>query len=155
MNKIVSMDEIISLIKEQIENNGEVSFTPKGNSMLPLFRNNRDTVVIGKATKRLEKYQIALYVRKSGQYVLHRVIKVNADSYVMRGDNQFVNEFGIRHDQIIGAVNSFTRNGKKYRTDNKIYKVYCILWVGTVKMRKCLWICRKNAGKIKRKILGD
>lgn len=153
MNKVISMDDIIPLIKEQIKNNGEVLFTPKGNSMLPLLRDNRDTVAIGKASSQLKKYQMVLYVRKSGQYVLHRIVKVAGDSYTMRGDNQFVDELGINEEQIIGVVNGFIRKGKKYTLDNKKYKLYCIIWVNTVKLRKRLWICRKTAGKIKRKLL--
>lgn len=153
MNKIVSMEEMIPLIKEQIGNDGEVSFTPKGSSMLPMLRNNMDTVVLGKANGKLKKYQVALYLRDNGQYVLHRVVRVKADYYIMRGDNQVVDEWGIRDDQIIGVVHSFTRKSKTYACDNKTYIIYYRLWTATVSVRKYMRKCRRLAGRVKRKII--
>lgn len=153
LNKIVSMEDMIPLIKEQIANNGEVSFTPKGNSMLPMLRNNMDTVVLGSAAGKLKKYQVALYLRDNGQYVLHRVVKVKVDYYVMRGDNQFVDEWGIRDDQIIGIVHSFTRKGRTYSCDSKTYIIYYKLWTATTYVRKYIRKCRRLAGKVKRKII--
>lgn len=154
LNKVILMNDIIPLIKEQLKCNGEVSFTPKGRSMMPLLRDNQDTVTIGKTGKQLKKYQMVLYVRKTGQYVLHRVVKVERDGYVMRGDNQLIDESGVQAEQIIGVVNSFKRNGKLYKTTNKIYRLYCVIWINTVKIRSVMKRCRKIAGKVKRKILG-
>lgn len=153
MNKIVSMEELVPLMKEQIENNGDVTFTPKGNSMLPLLRNNKDTVTLRKAQFPLKKYELPLYVRDNGKYVLHRVIEIENDGYVMRGDNQFLNETGIKDNQIIGVVHSFTRKNKQIDCDSVIYKLYCKIWVNTVEIRKYLRILRRLAGKIKRKVL--
>ena len=52
--------------------------------------------------ERLRKYDLPFYTRDSGQYVLHRIVKVNADgTYTLRGDHQIVNEQGVRPDQII------------------------------------------------------
>lgn len=153
MNKIVSMEDLIPLMKEQIKNNGEVTFTPKGNSMLPLLRNNKDTVTLCKAEFPLKKYDVPLYVRENGKYVLHRVVAIENDSYVMRGDNQFINEPGIREEQIIGIIHSFTRKNKRYDCNSIAYRLYCKIWVNTVGMRKCLKIMRRLAGRIKRKVL--
>ena len=155
MNKVVSIDDIVPLIKEQLDKDGCVKFTPKGNSMLPTLRNNKDCVTLGRPELPLKKYQIAFYVRDNNQYVLHRVVKVEkSNTYVMRGDNQFRNEKGVRENQIIGVVKSFTRNGKEYYGNERTYKFYCILWYKTVKLRKILRRIRIFAGKIKRKIIG-
>lgn len=153
MNKVVSLEELVPLIKEKIESNGEVTFTPKGISMLPMLRDNQDTVTLGKAEFPLKKYDIAFYSRDNGQYVLHRVIKTKEDSYVMRGDNQLFNEYGIRQNQIIGVVKTFTRKGKLYNYDDKKYILYYKVWCNTVWIRRLLIIGRRIAGKIKRRIL--
>lgn len=153
MNRIVSMEDIIPLIKEQIENDGEVTFTPKGNSMLPMLRNNKDTVTLRKPEFPLKKYDLPLYVRDNGRYVLHRVVDVEKNGYVMRGDNQFIDEHGIENSQIIGVVDSFTRKGKKYIVTSKKHVFYCRLWVNTVAVRKYIRMMRRIAGKIKRKVL--
>ncbi len=153
MNKTVAMEDIIPLIKEQIEKDGEVTFTPKGNSMFPMLRNNKDTVTIEKAVFPLKKYQIPLYVRENGAYVLHRVVKVEKDGYVMRGDNQFMDEHGITEAQIIGVVSRFTRKNKTYYCNAKSYILYYKIWINTVSFRKYLRVLRRFAGKVKRKII--
>lgn len=153
MNKVVSMEELVPLMEEKINNNGEVVFTPKGISMLPMLRNGRDVVTLGKAEFPIKKYQVAFYKRDNGQYVLHRIVKLESGSYVMRGDNQFSNESGIREDQVIGVVKAFTRKGISYSCDNKKYILYYKIWCNTVGIRKCLKVARWFAGKAKRKIL--
>lgn len=154
MNKVVAMDDIVPLIKEKIEEGGMATFTPKGNSMLPMLRNNRDTVTLAKPSFPLKKYELPLFVRKNGQYVLHRVVGTSQGKYVMRGDNQFVNEYGIEEEQIIGIVTSFTRKGKKYSSDTFSYQIYCRVWVASVRIRYYYRRVRRFAGRVKRRILG-
>ena len=153
MSKIISMDDIIPLMKEQLEHNGEVTFTPKGVSMLPMLRSNRDTVTLCRVRFPLKKYQVALYLRDNGQYVLHRIVGIEHDRYIMRGDNQFIDEPGIREDQIIAIVDRFNRKGREYTCSSKLYILYYKIWVNTVGIRKGLRRARRIAGKLKRKIL--
>lgn len=155
MNKVVSIDEIVPLMKEQINRDGCVKFTPKGNSMLPTLRNNLDSVTLMKPRFPLKKYDIVFYLRDNGQYVLHRIVKAEPDgTYIMRGDNQFCNEAGLRAEQIIGVVKKFTRKGREYTGDEWFYKLYCIIWCRAVNLRRVLRRMRIIAGKIKRKLLG-
>lgn len=153
MSKIISMDDMIPLMKEQLEHDGEVTFTPKGVSMLPMLRSNRDTVTLCRGQFPLKKYQVTLYLRDNGQYVLHRVVGIENDRYIMRGDNQFVNETGIREEQIIAVVDRFNRNGREYKCSSKRYIMYYKVWVNTVGIRKGLRRARRIAAKIKRKFL--
>ena len=61
--------------------------------------------------------------------MLHRIVKVNADgTYTLRGDHQFVNEEGVRSDQIIGVVKGFWRGGRYIPCDNPWYRLYCRVW---------------------------
>ena len=48
MSKKVSIEDVMPLIEEQINHSGFVTFTPRGNSMLPLLRNNKDTITLKK-----------------------------------------------------------------------------------------------------------
>lgn len=153
MNKLVSIDEIAPIMKEQMEYGGKVVFTPKGNSMLPLFRSNMDTVTLTKPKFPLKKYSIVFYQRKNGKYVLHRIVGRRGQYYVMRGDNQYLNENNITQDQIIAVVSEFRRGEKSYSITNKTYKLYSLFWINTVYIRMCYKILRRTAGKIKRKVL--
>lgn len=154
MNKIVSMDELMPIMKETLDSGGKVTFTPKGISMLPMLRSDVDTVTLEKPIFPLKKYDIPLYTRDNGKYVLHRVVKVTKEGYVMRGDNQLINERGIGESQIIGIVTDFTRKGKQYNVNDFEYRIYCVLWTNTLPLKKIYLRVRRLAGKIKRKLIG-
>ena len=106
------MDEIIPLIKERLSAGYEVSFSPSGTSMLPFIKEGRDSVTLVAPPKRLKKYDLPLYQRDNGQYVLHRVVGVG-QTYTCIGDSQFVLEKGIKQEQIIALCVAITKNGKK------------------------------------------
>ena len=58
---------------------------PVGVSMLPLLRPNRDVVILENNLKP-EIYDVVLYKRDNGKYILHRIIDVDSNGYVMCGD---------------------------------------------------------------------
>lgn len=101
--------------------------TTSGISMLPLFRDRRDRVVIKPASARLKKYDVPLY-RRGESLVLHRVIKVRENDYIIRGDNCIEREI-VKDEQIVGVLNEFYRNDKHYTVDDFAYKLYSRLWV--------------------------
>lgn len=107
------------VIREVLDSGGEFEFYPRGKSMLPLIKEGRDTVTITKPCGRLKRGDVALYKRSNGQFVLHRVIKVCTDEYLMCGDNQAIPESGITDSQIIAVVSKFKINGILYSKDSK------------------------------------
>ncbi len=135
--KLTSIDEMIPLIVERLNIGGNVSFTPMGVSMYPMLRNGVDKVVLSPAPKKLKKYDIPLYRRSNGKYVLHRVVGVG-EKYICIGDNQYKPEKNIEHSQIIAVVTSFTRKGKEYSVDHHGYKLYCRAWHYTRFLRRVL-----------------
>ncbi len=106
------MKDIFPLIEEGIKNGGKYRFYPKGDSMLPLIREGIDSVVLIEASK-VNKYDMVLYIREDGSYVLHRVVKAEANGFSLCGDNQCVIERGIKPKQIKAAVAGFYR-GEEY-----------------------------------------
>ena len=115
-------------IENAIKENGFYLSTIVGDSMMPLLRNRRDTVKIIPVRGRLKKYDVPLYKRGSGQYVLHRIIKVHKDDYVICGDNRWQKEYGITDHHIIGVLTGVIRNGKTISVNNKNYRLYVHLW---------------------------
>ena len=123
----VKLEDMYPVIAQVLEENGEVSFKTHGISMHPMLANGRDTVTLKKVSGRLKKYDLPFYRRDNGQFVLHRIVGINSDGYITRGDNQYVNEYGVRDDQIIGVVVSFVRKGKEHKVTDFSYKLYCVL----------------------------
>ncbi|MDO5305842.1 MAG: hypothetical protein Q4E87_09745, partial [bacterium] len=75
-----------------------------------MLRNRRDTIVIRPYEGRLKKYDVPLY-KRGNDYVLHRIVKVLPDSYVICGDNCLNKEYGITDEQILGVLTEFYRDG--------------------------------------------
>ena len=92
-------------IEEGIKNNGYHLSTIVGDSMMPLLRNRRDMVKIVPVNGILEKYDLPLYRRPTGEYVLHRIVKVKKNYYVICGDNR-VHREKVPFDWIIGVTES-------------------------------------------------
>ena len=125
------------LIQEQLDRGQTVRFSPRGTSMLPMLRQGLDTVTLSPAPERLRKFDLPLYRRENGQYVLHRVIRASS-AYTCMGDNQFAPEPGVGHDQVIALVTAFSRDGREYSVHSPAYWFYCRLWHFSRPVRR-LW----------------
>lgn len=141
------LEEFETIIKDVLDSGGEFQMFPKGSSMLPLLREKIDSVVLVKPQGQLKTGDILLYKRSNGQYVLHRIVKVNQNSYELCGDNQIQIETKVSDTDIIGVVGYFYRREKKITDRNLIYKCYKFLWKS--------FILRRIAGKIRRMISGS
>ena len=115
------------LIMERLAAGHNVKFSPRGISMLPMLRQGIDSVVLSPLPKKLKKYDLPLYQRKNGKYVLHRIVKAG-DTYTCIGDNQFQQEPGLEHGQMIALVTAFYRADKLHSVNEPGYKLYCRLW---------------------------
>ena len=125
--RFAAMEELMPLIREQLASGSHVCFSPQGVSMLPMLRQGIDTVVLSPLPARLKKYDLPLYQRTDGKYILHRIIKAG-ETYTCMGDNQFIPEPGLDHSQMIAVVTSFTRNGREIAVTNPGYRLYCRFW---------------------------
>ncbi len=117
-----------STFEEQLAKNGKLIYTNRGDSMMPLIKQDRDLLIIKPVHGRLKKYDVPLYKRDSGQYVLHRILQVRKHDYVICGDNRWVKEYGIRDRHIIGVLTAVVRNGKEISVNDWKYKAYVHLW---------------------------
>ncbi len=118
------LEDAFFIIDEKIKNGGEVTFSPKGVSMLPLIRPELDSVVLKKADGSLKKGDIAFYRRDNGKFVLHRVIGAKNGIYQMCGDNQGFVEKEVEDRLIIAVVKEVIRNGRTVDFKSPLYKFY-------------------------------
>lgn len=125
--KEVSLEQLMPLFRQHLAAGHSVRFGPKGTSMLPLLRQGLDTVELSALPETLKKYDLPLYQRKNGQYVLHRIIAVG-DTYTCMGDNQYDPEPGIERQQMIGLVTAVYRENVRYDVQSLRYKLYCRYW---------------------------
>lgn len=113
--------------REDIEKNGYHITKVTGVSMLPLLRQGKDTVYIAKGLPK--KGDVALYDGKDGRVcILHRVLKIKGDIFIIRGDNCIAKEY-VPKGKILGVLERIWRNGKEIEVRNNFgYKCYSLFW---------------------------
>lgn len=142
------LDALVPLIQESMERGQSVRFSPRGISMLPMLRQGIDSVVLSPLPETLQKYDLPLYRRENGKYILHRIIGAG-DTYVCIGDNQFVYETGVKREQMIALVTGFYRGDKYHSVEEKSYRLYCRFWHYSRPLRH-FW--RRGVGFLRRKL---
>ena len=124
-------------VEEVLRTEGMYAGFISGVSMYPMLRQGRDTVVIMPCKGRLKKYDIPLY-RRGKDYVLHRILEVHPDSYVILGDNCMKKEYGVTDDQIVGVLTAFYRDENEVNMNGIGYKSYVWFWCHTIGLRVLL-----------------
>lgn len=114
--------------EQELANRGHLIYTTVGGSMRPFLRSQRDLMRIEKREGRFSRFDVVLYRRKSGGYVLHRIIKVREGDYVLCGDNCWQKEPGIRDEQILGVLTHVIRDGKQVNVNERGYRLRVRLW---------------------------
>lgn len=137
MIKRVAMGSLAPVIEETLQGGGKVILTTTGTSMLPLLRHGKDRICLIKPREQLlKKYDLPLFVREDGKYIVHRIVGVTRSGYAMAGDNQCAIEYPVRHSQVIGVVQGILRGGRYISCDGFLYRVYCRLWVSAFPVRR-------------------
>lgn len=141
-------------IKEILDKYGKYTGLTSGTSMEPLLHQGRDNIIIVKPVERLKKYDVALYVTSYGKYIMHRVIEVYDDHYIITGDNLTAREY-VTDDMICGKLVGFYKNGKHYVDceNSKIYKAYSRVWVALRPIRRLTIFSNRVISFIRRKVL--
>lgn len=150
LDKQYRLEELMPHIRQTLEQGRSIAIGPKGTSMLPLIRQGKDFVELSPLPATLKKYDVPLYQRPDGQYVLHRIVRVG-DTYTCMGDNQFQTETGVTRDQLIAIATAFYRGEKRIPVTAFSYRLYCRLWHWS---RPCRHLWRRGIGFIRRRILG-
>ena len=140
------------LMKEQLDSGGSTSFTIKGISMTPMLKNGVDSVRLIKPVFPLKKYQLPLYRRKDGSFILHRIVKVTENGYVCRGDHQFIDEKYVTDDMVVAVTEAYTHNGKWISFDSFSQKAYAFFRVNTKWARQLYAKCLSLAKAVYRRL---
>ena len=140
-------DKIINY-EEYIEKNGSLTYTNVGTSMMPLLRQGKDLFTVTKRNgEKCKKGDVVLYKKPPNKYILHRIVEVRKNDYVILGDNCINKEYGIKDIDIIGVMTSYVRNGKEHSIYDKSYRLYSFWKMKTMGIRIIL---KKFIARIKK-----
>lgn len=114
--------------------------------MLPMLDENKDSVKIVPAAGVLNKYDLPLYRRPGGQLVLHRIIDVKKDHYIICGDNR-TNLEKVPHRWIVGVTEGFFKDGKYVPVTDEGYLEYVRTHCSSIEGREIIRTRHGSAAK--------
>lgn len=156
MKKIIEPTVEYMKFEDVLEKEGVLIYTNVGYSMMPLLRQRKDIIEIRKKEPgRCKKYDVVLYKRDK-KYILHRVLKVLPDGYIIAGDHNVFIETDIKDKDILGVMKRVVRDGKSITPDNIWYKIYVHLWCDVYPVRMMIlrvkWFVYRCLRFVKRRV---
>ena len=133
--KVLEPEQLMPQLLEMLEVTEPVPLVISGSSMTPFLAHGRDTVYLSKAKDPLTRGDMVLYRRDSGNYILHRIYRVEQGSFTMVGDAQNWLEPGIRQDQILARVTAVRRKGKLLQKGSFLWDFFERVWIRVVPLR--------------------
>lgn len=118
------MNETLN-IRQALEKYGKIVQPIRGISMLPMLEEGKDAVELVAVNGPLNKYDLPLYRRKNGQLVLHRIIAVKKNYYLICGDNSMAVE-KVPRESILAVASGFFKDGKYVSCQDEEYLAYVL-----------------------------
>lgn len=142
-------------IAEALSEQGFVLVPFKGTSMMPLLRQDRDSVVIVAAEpSELRPMDVVLFHDEAtGHYVLHRLVASDADTLTTLGDHCVACE-RFPKERLVGRLSGIYRDERQLSLDAPAYRTYVTLWCRPWRLRVRLvrlWrAARRHGGRLLR-----
>ncbi len=141
VEKTVDTGLLMEEYRKLLETVDQLPLTVSGSSMTPFLVPGRDSVMLSKPKGPLRPGDMVLYQRDGGAYVLHRIVRRDADgTFSIIGDGQTCIETGVRPDQIFAVVQSATRKGKCQKPGCFWWEFFGRVWIRLIPLRPML--CR-------------
>ena len=144
--------------EELLREHGYIVYTNVGTSMMPLLRQRKDIIEIrAKGPERCKKYDVVLY-KRGNKYILHRILEVLPDGYIIAGDHNTFLERDITDDRILGVMTRVVRDGRSIQMDDRLYQMYVHLWCdfypARMEILRCKFRTRRVLSRVKRTLIG-
>ena len=105
MDKTLPNDVFFQLVTQQLSEGKTVNVPLTGSSMSPTLKQGRDNLILAPLPPqaKLRRYDVVLF-RYRGTHLLHRIVKIHADTIVTRGDALVSTETPQRSDVVAKLV---------------------------------------------------
>ena len=114
--------------EELLQKEGRIITHVVGYSMLPLLR-NRESIVIVESVSHVPPKRGDVVLYKSGTtYLLHRILQIKPDEYLIRGDNTRIIEH-VPQNALLATMTGFYRyaEGRLISRNNLFYRLYQLM----------------------------
>ena len=138
VTKSADTTQLMETYRELLQSVDTLPLLVRGNSMAPFLVDGRDTVYLTRLDRPLKVGDIVLYKRTNGDYILHRICKVEGAAYCMIGDAHTVHEWGISREQIFARVSWVQRKGKQQKPGCFWWFFFEKVWIRIIPLRPTL-----------------
>lgn len=148
---MLSGKDVFPFAEEFLSAGQKVLFTVSGNSMWPLIRHNRDSVLLAALDRPALVGDIVLMnvPAPHNLYILHRVHRIQGDQCVTLGDGCLAHDPPVPLDCIIGRVEKVYRGKRTLICDALPARCLSWLWRVLLPLRRPLLFCLRKAAKAK------
>lgn len=141
--KTVNTREYVGMLRDLVRQGKSVSLLVSGSSMAPFLIHHRDYVHFRSPERKLKVGDIVFYERDSGQFVMHRIVRVRKSAsgsplFDIAGDNQTVIETGVRSDQIFARIYEVQRKGKTLCPGSFWWEFFARVWPRVIPLRRAI-----------------
>ena len=114
-SKVLPNVVLLEAVETFLAEGKTVRMIPKGSSMLPYIRGNRDSVVLAKPLRALQTGDIVLAKIRNG-YLIHRIWALDGDRVTLMGDGNLKGKEICASKDVIGIVTEIVKpNGRGVR----------------------------------------
>lgn len=137
-------------IEDELRKRGHTLLQTEGISMEPVLHPRKSSVILETPQRALRKNDVVAYRKSDGQYILHRIVKVNKKDYIIRGDNCVEKEV-VPKECVIGLMTGFfpDESDRFVSCEDQTYRRY----VATLPLRYGLRRIRFSAARFVKKLL--
>ena len=114
--------------EEMLEKEGQVITHVAGFSMVPLLYDRQSIVIVEDIRNREPQHHDVVLYKIGDTYILHRILKILEEDYLIRGDNTWVIEH-VPKNCVMAVMTGFYRRpeGKLIDRKNVLYQLYVFL----------------------------
>ncbi len=147
---IVPCREVMPIISSALVRGQRVRMTVNGRSMLPFIRDG-DVVEIERIHSLPTRGDIVLAQCANERYVLHRVVRLEAQGFFLRGDAQEHWEGPFQESDVLGKVVASYRNGRPCVLDCGPWHLAGLVWARYGGLgRRLLWLVVRVRSRVVR-----
>ena len=129
------IDGIDLHIEDVLKEKGFVAAHPKGISMRPFLKEN-DTIILKTIEGEIKVGDPILFRRADGTLILHRVVAINGDRLLTRGDFEKFYDAPITRADVLAKLTEYYSGKKHVFTDEPKYVRKIERWNGKGRKRR-------------------
>ncbi len=134
----VDTNVYVSMLRDLVNEGKECRLLISGSSMAPFLVHERDSILFSKPDRELRRGDMVFYQRDTGQYVMHRILKVKPEGLYIIGDAQTEVEGPVKPEQVFALVTKVNRKGKWVGPGNFWWWFFSTVWLRLFPIRRLI-----------------